>query len=122
MTFFVFAVATQDPSLSGLDGGGAVRALAGMVFVLGVLLLVAWLLRRGTFGKMGSRKPDGIRVESAVPLGERRSLMIVNVEGRRLLLGLTPQAVSLVAELRAGEPAFDKVLAQASGQPPTEAL
>ena len=34
-----------------------------------------------------------------VPLGDRRSLVIVSVEGRRLLLGLTPAQVSLVTEL-----------------------
>jgi flagellar biogenesis protein FliO len=34
-----------------------------------------------------------------VALGERRSLVIVSVEGRRLLLGLTPTSMSLVAEL-----------------------
>jgi flagellar biogenesis protein FliO len=34
-----------------------------------------------------------------VPLGERRSLVIVAVEGRRLLLGLTPGQISMVTEL-----------------------
>jgi flagellar biogenesis protein FliO len=41
-------------------------------------------------------------VETAIPLGERRSLVIVSVEGRRLLLGLTSTNISLVTELRAG--------------------
>ena len=40
-----------------------------------------------------------VRVEATVPLGERRSLMVVAIEGRRLLLGLTPMQVSLVTEL-----------------------
>jgi flagellar biogenesis protein FliO len=40
-------------------------------------------------------------VETAIPLGERRSLVIVSVEGRRLLLGLTTTNISLVTELRA---------------------
>ena len=41
-----------------------------------------------------------VRIEATVPLGERRSLMVVAVEGRRLLLGLTPMQVSLVTELQ----------------------
>jgi flagellar biogenesis protein FliO len=49
-------------------------------------------------------------VETALPLGERRSLVIVAVEGRRLLLGLTPSSVSFVAELVPGQP-FEKELA-----------
>ena len=47
-----------------------------------------------------------------MPLGERRSLMVVAVEGRRLLLGLTPMQVSLVTELERGE-SFDAALSQA---------
>ena len=35
-----------------------------------------------------------IVVETAVALGERRSLVVVTVEGRRLLLGLAPDSVA----------------------------
>lgn len=73
------------------------QTLLVMVIAIGVLALVAWLLRRG----VQLRRPNQlIAVETAVPLGERRSLVIVVVEGRRLLLGLTPGNVSLVTELR----------------------
>lgn len=74
------------------------QTLLVMVIAIGVLAVVAWLLRRG----VQLRRPNQlIAVETAVPLGERRSLVVVAVEGRRLLLGLTPGQVSLVAELRA---------------------
>jgi flagellar protein FliO/FliZ len=65
------------------------------------------MLRRGSFGLAGTRARATIAIETAASLGERRSLVIVKVEGRRLLLGLTPQAVSLVSELAPapGEPA-----------------
>lgn len=70
-----------------------------------VLALVgggAWLARRGAFRRfVGS---GAIVVETAVTLGERRSLVIVAVEGRRLLLGLTPTHMSLVTELGAPAP------------------
>jgi flagellar protein FliO/FliZ len=73
------------------------QTLLVMAIAIGVLALVAWLLRRG----VQLRRPNQlIAVETAVPLGERRSLVIVAVEGRRLLLGLTPGQVSLVTELR----------------------
>ena len=47
--------------------------------------------------RLGSR--TSIVVETAVSLGERRSLVIVAVEGRRLLLGLATGGVSLLADL-----------------------
>lgn len=71
-----------------------------LVAVSVVLVLVAgaaYLVRRGALGRLAGS--GAIVVETAVTLGERRSLVIVAVEGRRLLLGLTPTHMSLVTEL-----------------------
>ncbi len=81
------------------------RAVVVAVVVVGVLAAVAWMLRRAVPSR---RQRGAIAIETAAPLGERRSLVIVTVEGRRLLLGLTPTQVSLVAEL--GGPSFGKTL------------
>jgi len=80
-----------------------VQNLAAVLVVLGLAAGLAWLLRRGTFDAL-RRGPRPIAVETAVPLGERRSLVIVAVEGRRLLLGLTPGQISMVTELRPPQP------------------
>jgi flagellar protein FliO/FliZ len=80
------------------------QALLAMVIVIGALAGVSWWLRRGVTLR---RSRQVLSVETAVPLGERRSLVIVAVEGRRLLLGLTPTQVNLVAEL---QPPFAAVL------------
>ena len=69
-----------------------------VVIVLGLVVALAWLLRRGSLGTLNGRG-GAINVETAVALGERRSLVIVSVEGRRLLLGLTPTTMQLVTEL-----------------------
>jgi flagellar protein FliO/FliZ len=66
------------------------------LLVVGMVALAAWMLRRFAPPR---RQRGGIVVETASPLGERRSLVIVSVEGRRLLLGLTPTQVSLLTEL-----------------------
>ena len=73
-----------------------------IVFVLALVAALAWLARRGTLGPFRA-SPTDLKVEKAVPLGERRQLVIVAVEGRRLLLGLTPAQVSLVTELQPGQ-------------------
>jgi flagellar protein FliO/FliZ len=74
------------------------QSLFAVLVVLGLVAALAWLLRRGAFGPLrgGARS---VTVETAVPLGERRSLVIVAVEGRRLLLGMTPGQISMVTEL-----------------------
>jgi len=78
--------------------------------VLGLVALLAWLVRRGALTLPGRRGRSPVIVETAVPLGERRSLVIVAVEGRRLLLGLTPASVSLVTELAGGAQSFGQAV------------
>ena len=77
------------------------RALASFAIVIGLLVAFVWLLRRGSLGLSGGRPRAVIAIETATSLGDRRSLVIVTVEGRRLLLGVAPGAVSLVSELKA---------------------
>jgi flagellar biosynthetic protein FliO len=78
--------------------GLGLQSFTAVLIVLGLVAALAWLARRGAFQGLrpGSKS---MSIETAMPLGERRSLVIVAVEGRRLLLGLTPTSVSMVAEL-----------------------
>ena len=88
------------PTLDPVFGaGGSLQAFTAIVVVLALVAGLAWLVRRGTLRLPGALKRRAMTIESATPLGERRSLVIVAVEGRRLLLGLTPTQVSLVTEL-----------------------
>ena len=77
--------------------GIGMQSLLATFIVLGLVGGLAWLARKGAFAKL--RKAGPVSVETAVALGDRRSLVIVAVEGRRLLLGLTPSQISMVAEL-----------------------
>jgi flagellar protein FliO/FliZ len=81
--------------------GIGLQSFVAVLVVLGLVGAFAWLLRRGTFASL-NRRPRAIAVETAVPLGERRSLVIVAIEGRRILLGLTPGQISMVTELAPG--------------------
>jgi flagellar protein FliO/FliZ len=85
------------------------RMGGALVVVLGLIGGLAWLMRRGVLVRRGT---GALGVESALALGDRRSLVVVRVEGRRLLLGLAPNGVSLVTELGA-TPSFDAVVAEA---------
>ena len=113
-TALVQPAADPWPSASA-DGW---RALVSVAIVLGLVGLFAWLVRRGSLRIGGQGRKGALAVEASVPLGERRSLMIVSLEGRRLLLGLTPVQVSLVAELKAAEAGFESVLTREIGPSP----
>lgn len=100
MTTFLLAQAQAVPAAPGWsDGPGVVRTLLSLLVVLGLLAGCLWLIRRG--GWQSGKGVRAVQVETAVGLGDRRQLVIVQVEGRRLLLGVTPMHVSLVTELAA---------------------
>jgi flagellar protein FliO/FliZ len=110
---------------AGLSDGELWRSLLAIVVVFGLLGALAWAARRGRLGFF-TRQPSHVRVEATVPLGERRSLMVVTIEGRRLLLGLTPMQVSLVTELTQPSPdatqtCFGAALARAEATAPATA-
>ena len=80
------------------------NSLLAVLIVLALVGVLAWLARKGTFARLASANRV-VSIETAVPLGERRSLVVVAVEGRRLLLGLTPGQISVVTERRPAAPA-----------------
>ena len=90
------------------------RMFVALAVVLALLGGLAWLLRRGVIAR---RQSGALGVETALALGDRRSLVIVAVEGRRLLLGLAPGGVSLVTELGPST-SFDAALARAGQESP----
>jgi flagellar protein FliO/FliZ len=77
------------------------RTMLSLGAVLALLALFAWALRRGSL-KLSRLAPRGtIVVETATSLGERRQLAIVTVEGRRVLIGMTPTTIAFLTELAA---------------------
>ena len=91
---------TAPPSMT--DGPSLLRSLVAILVVFGLLALCVWLVRRGGLDSLGRKGPRLVNVETAVALGDRRQIVVVAVEGRRLLLGLTAAQITLLAELEGG--------------------
>ena len=118
-TLLVAAASLQtDDWMEGSTWGSGYRMLIGSLIVLALLGVWAWLMKRGVLTK---RSNGAVTIETAVPLGERRSLVIVAVEGRRFLIGLTPASVSLVTSLDSRPGGFDRAIKQASQQETVQA-
>ena len=117
MTAPVFAIQAGAPLPAALETGlDGVRVVGALAAVTGALLLFLWLLKRGTIKVgVGRGGRQGLAVESALSLGDRRSLVVVKVDGRRLLVGLSPTQVSLLTELAQAPPAFGAALDGALG-------
>ena len=106
----VLAYAQASESLLPPSSPIVSRALLAIVVVLGLLAAWAWLLHRGT---LKPRRHGPVSIETAVTLGDKRSLVVVCVEGRRLLLGVTPANVSVVTALQP-EAEFSEALDRAA--------
>ena len=78
------------------------KTALALVVVLGCVLVFGWLARR-----VGSRPlvPGKLmRVVSSTSLGQREKVVIVEVRGQWLVLGVTAQQVTALAQMDAPEP------------------
>ena len=98
------AVPISEDALSNAQVGmvsSGVRTVGSMVFILGLILGAAVLLKRympHRFGPLGHKRR--IQVLETIPIGEKRSLTLIEIDGATLLLASTPGSVSLLKEIR----------------------
>lgn len=88
------------PDMAGLVG----RTVAALGAVLGLMAAAVWAARRWMpqVARPGGRQ--SIEILGQRMIGGRRSLMLVRVNSRTLLLGATPQSIQTLSEFDA-EPA-----------------
>jgi flagellar biosynthetic protein FliO len=72
-----------------------VSAVVSFVFVIGLLLATLWFVRSRGIG-MGSMSGQGLRVVNSLRLGGKHRLDVVEYGGRRLLLGVAPNQITLL--------------------------
>jgi flagellar biosynthetic protein FliO len=119
IALWMLALAQTEPMPAPLVDG-TFRAIVGTVLVLGTLALLAYLLRRGVVTLPGQRASKAVSVETALSLGDRRSVAILNVEGRRLLVGMTQAQITLLTDLGTAKAAFDQALSRATTATPVK--
>lgn len=93
-TLAPIARAKENPGIvSGSDIGAMVLALFA---VLAVIVVLASLLKRFNLKFQGV---SGVKVLSSVSLGAKERLVVVDVGGEKLLLGVTQQRIDCLKEL-----------------------
>ena len=81
-------------SVAPLTGGGdyVVQVLFGLMAILGLIFALVWLLKKVGQGTLiGSQH---MKIVSALPLGTRERVAIVDIKGKQILLGITPTQIS----------------------------
>ncbi len=71
--------------------------LGSLVLVIGVILLLAWLLKRMQVPAMGQQK--GLRIVSQLPVGTKERIAVVQVGEEQFLVGITGQSIQTLAKL-----------------------
>ncbi len=103
------AAQATTPLATGGIAGQLVQLLLGLLLVIGLIFLLAWLLRR--VQQIGPRGGQVIKIVASQALGPRDRLVLVQVGGEQILLGLTPGRITALhvmsepVHLPDGEPA-----------------
>lgn len=64
----------------------------GLVLIVALILVLAWFLRR--FGQGGAFNSKSMKILATLPLGTRERLLVVDVGGQQILLGVTPSEIT----------------------------
>ncbi|MDO6564675.1 flagellar biosynthetic protein FliO [Amphritea sp. 1_MG-2023] len=90
-----------------INSGSIMQLLAGLILVIGLIFLLAWLLKRYS-GLPGQHR--ALRVVASVPLTTREKLVLVQAGEQQLLLGVAPGRVNLLHS-------YDQPLIEAGSSP-----
>lgn len=75
-----------------VGAGQLANITLGLIVVLGLIFALAWLYRR--YGNISSFNRSNIHVVGGVSLGTREKAILLEVEGERILVGVTPSQVT----------------------------
>ncbi|WP_260955397.1 flagellar biosynthetic protein FliO [Pseudomonas citri] len=93
------ATAAAAPAVGGGMAGQLAQLVLGLLLVLGLIFFLAWLLRRvQQAGPAG--KGQVIDIVGSRALGPRDRLILVQVGGEQILLGLSPGTITALHVLK----------------------
>ncbi|MBU8921017.1 MAG: flagellar biosynthetic protein FliO [Bacteroidales bacterium] len=92
------AIASESDSIVPSAG----RLIAAIIVVAMLIYASIFFLKR-LMMKSGGKRSESMNVIGSCTLGQRSRLCMVEVAGRVLLLGVTPQQVSSIAEFEPSE-------------------
>ncbi|WP_447591886.1 flagellar biosynthetic protein FliO [Aquipseudomonas campi] len=81
------AAQVATPLATSNIGGQLVQLLLGLLLVIGLIFVLAWVMRR--VQQIGPRGGQVIKLVASQALGPRDRLLLVEVGGEQLLLGLS---------------------------------
>jgi len=96
------AVGEETGTWGGPVWPAMLKMVAGLLVIIGALYVGSALLRRWQYGG-SSPKRGAITIKESRPLGAKRMLCLVEVRGREVLLGVTPNRIEPLCHIDATE-------------------
>lgn len=106
-TLLLPLVAVAADATSNDYGGSLLQLFFGLLLVLTLLFATLWLLKK--VSAPGGGSGNLIRVVSAAAVGPRERVVVVDVGGTRLVLGVAPGRVSLLDQQEPSAVAHDGI-------------
>jgi len=100
-TLLFFALGAAHAQAPAPEGPSLLPLVLTLVFVLALIPVAVWMLKR--LGAGSSSSAAGMRIVAQLPIGPRERLVVVEAGDRWLILGVTPSAISRVGTLPKGE-------------------
>lgn len=90
--------ATESATIS--TSGSMLKMIVGLIVVLAVLAFLSWILKRLMPGVGGQNSV--IHIVGGVSLGSRERVVVLEVAGRWLVVGVAPGQINAIANLEIG--------------------
>ena len=112
-------IAAQDPAKSPLEVSplgmqSLLETAGGLVLILLLIFGMAWLFKRHGQFSLGGKGP--VSLVGGASVGPRERVVVVNVEGTRLVLGVAPGQVRTLHVLGRDESSFESRLTEAKAE------
>lgn len=100
------ATSTPTPQGNGMNAMTIMNVFGSLIIVLGLLFGLAWLYKKLAIKLPGS---SHIKIISSVMLGPRERILVIEVQGKQRVLGVTSHQINMLFEL--DQPLVDDVAA-----------
>ncbi|MCH8551283.1 MAG: flagellar biosynthetic protein FliO [Natronospirillum sp.] len=90
-------VSPRTTAPTGLSAGDMITVILGLLFVIGLIFALAWIVRR--FNGSPAVNSRVIKVLAVTPLGAKEKLVLVAIGKQQLLLGVTAHQITQLTEL-----------------------
>ncbi|MCF7361027.1 MULTISPECIES: flagellar biosynthetic protein FliO [Vibrio] len=95
--FIVLSLVASPALAAQSDQFDIATTLGSLLFVIAIIIGMAWLLKRMRVPAFGQQK--GLSVVRQLPIGTKERLMIVQAGEEQFLIGVTSQSVQLISKL-----------------------